>query len=95
MTGPSGSVRDGRLLLSSGNRTGDGKRVEVRFSRDEGQTWGDPIRVVDFQGDRGYPSSVQLADGQVLTAYDARRIEGYASYHMGVVVWGPEVASDQ
>jgi len=82
-------LRDGRLVLSSGNRTADDRRVEVRFSADEGQTWGEPIRVVDFEGDGGYPSSVQRDDGRVLTAYYASKIAGHARYHMGVVVWDP------
>jgi hypothetical protein len=84
--------RDGRVLLSHGNRTEGDKRVEVRFSDDEGRTWQEPIRVVDFQGDGGYPSSVQLPDGQVLTAYYASKIEGHSGYHMGVVVWDPQAA---
>ena len=40
-------------------------------------------------GDGGYPSSVQLSDGQVLTAYYASGIDGHARYHMGVVLWDP------
>lgn len=83
-------LRDGRILLSSGNRTGNDKRVEVRVSSNEGKTWSEPIRVVDFQSDGGYPSSVQLPDGQVLTAYYARNIEGHSHYHMGVVTWCPK-----
>jgi len=80
-------LRDGRLLLSYGNRTPDNKGVDVRLSSDEGRTWSDPLRAVDFQGDGGYPSSVQLPDGQVLTAYYARKIEAHDRYHMGVVIW--------
>jgi hypothetical protein len=83
-------LQGGGILLSFGNRTPDDRRVEVRLSRDEGRTWGRPVRVVDFEGDGGYPSSVQLPDGQVLTAYYASRIEGHARYHMGVVAWAPE-----
>lgn len=40
-------------------------------------------------GDGGFPSSVQLPDGKVLTAYYASGIEGHPRYHMGVVVWDP------
>jgi hypothetical protein len=81
-------LKDGRLLLSYGNRL-DPKGVDVRFSDDDGATWSEPFRVVDFQGDGGYPSSVQLSDGQVLTAYYARAIAGHNRYHMGVVLWHP------
>ena len=85
-------LRDGRVLLSYGNRTGTVKGVEVLQSDDEGKTWSAPVRVVDWQGDGGYPSSVQLADGQVLTAYYAAKIEGHDGYHMGVVIWDPETS---
>ncbi len=84
-------LADGRLLLSYGNRVTP-KGVDVRFSRDQGQTWSDPSRVVDFEEDGGYPSSVQLPDGRVLTAYYARRIAHHDRYHMGVVVWDPSQA---
>ena len=81
-------LKDGPVLLSFGNRVTP-KGVDVRFSDDQGQTWGAPFRVVDFEDDGGYPSSVQLPDGRVLTAYYARRIAGHDRYHMGVVVWDP------
>ena len=86
---------DGKLLASYGNRTPNDKGVDVRFSNDEGKTWSKPGRVVDFEGDGGYPSSVQLPDGQVLTAYYARKIEGHDRYHMGVVIWDPEKSARQ
>ena len=79
---------DGRILLSYGNRV-DPKGVDVRFSSDQGQTWSEPLRVADFEGDGGYPSSVQLPGGEVLTAYYASRTAYHANYHMGVVLWDP------
>ena len=79
-------LKDGRVLLSYGNRI-DPKGVDVRLSEDEGKTWSEPLRVTDFQGDGGYPSSVQLPDGRVLTAYYAQRTANHTRYHMGVVVW--------
>jgi hypothetical protein len=79
---------DGRVLLSYGNRV-EPKGVDVRVSRDEGETWSEPLRVVDFVGDGGYPSSVPLPDGRVLTAYYASRTAGHGRYHMGVVIWDP------
>ena len=75
-------LRDGRILLSYGNRT---KRpgVEVRYSNDEGITWSESRRLSQIGG---YPSSVQLADGQLLTAYYTADSE----CHMGVVLWAAE-----
>lgn len=84
-------LKDGRLLLSYGNRV-DPKGVDVRFSDDEGKTWSEPLRVADFLGDGGYPSSVQLPDGQVLTAFYASRTASHPRYHMGVVVWDPRTS---
>jgi hypothetical protein len=75
-------LTDGRLLLTYGNRL-DPKGVDMRLSGDQGHTWTDPVRVADFRGDGGYPSSVQLPDAQVLTAFYGQ------PYHMGVVVWEP------
>jgi hypothetical protein len=81
-------LKDGSLLLSYGNRTLL-KGVDVRFSDDEGTSWSEPFRVAGFRGDGGYPSSVQLPDGRVLTAYYAQRTLGRNRYHMSVVVWDP------
>jgi hypothetical protein len=78
-------LRDGRVVLTYGNRAGEDKGVEVLFSDDQGDTWSGPVRVSDWRGDGGYPSSVQMPDGQVLTAYYARRIEHHNRYHLGVV----------
>ena len=81
-------LRDGRLMLTYGNRTAN-RGVDVRFTRDAGKTWSPPLRVADFQGDGGYPSSVQLADGCVVTAYYASKSSYHDRYHMGVAVWDP------
>lgn len=78
------------LLLSYGNRNSP-QGVNVRFGNDDGTTWSEPFRVLDCTGDIGYPSSIQLPDGQVLTAYYAQRIADHDRYHMGVVVWDPEL----
>lgn len=83
-------LNDGRLLVSHGNREKDNEGVDVRVSEDGGKTWSKPVRVADFVGyDGGYPSSVQRDDGQVVTAFYARRTREHDRYHMGVVIWDP------
>jgi hypothetical protein len=81
-------LQDGRLMLTYGNRTAN-RGVDVRFTGDAGKTWSAPLRVADFQGDGGYPASVQLADGRVVTAYYASNSLEHHRYHMAVAIWDP------
>ena len=84
-------LSDGSLVLTYGNRKKGEYGVEVRRSYDRGNTWTEPIRVVDLSHrDSGHPSSVQLADGRILTAYYGPKIGYHVTYHMGVVIWDPE-----
>ena len=81
-------LSDGRVLLSYGNRCPNIQGLDVRISEDEGRTWSRPARVVHTPADdSGYPSTVELPDGRVLTAYYASRADGHERYHMGVVIW--------
>lgn len=82
-------LNDGRILLSYGDRT-EHKGIEVRLSGDKGQSWGQPLRLCDFKGDGGYPSSVQLPTGEIVTAFYAQATQQHARYHMGVVRWNPD-----
>ena len=83
-------LRTGRLILSVGTRSGTERTTRVFYSDDEGRTWSPPFRVVDYIGkDGGYPSSIELPDGQVLTAYYAKEIKGHPRYHLGIVIWDP------
>jgi hypothetical protein len=61
---------DGRVLLSYGNRWENATGIDVRMSSDEGRTWGAPVRIANSDSpDSGYPSSVQLSSGTVVTAF--------------------------
>jgi len=82
-------LRDGRLLLSYGNRVADQFGVLAKTSTDNGKTWSNPIAVVSdlTSGDCGYPASVQLPGGEILTAYYAARVASHQRYHMGTVIW--------
>lgn len=81
-------LKDGRIVLAYGNRA-EGA-VDLRFSSDEGKTWSPVRRLVDLGGDLGYPSSAQLSDGLVLTAFYAQKSPLQRKYHAGAVVWKPE-----
>ena len=90
-------LQDGSILLSYGVRNSGMLGVCARISNDEGISW-DPPRVLfstnvkianaSPQGtDGGYPASVQLEDGTIVTAYYCQRIPDHQRYHMGVVRW--------
>lgn len=63
-------LRDGRLLMSYGYRRAPFGN-QARVSADNGRTWSEP-RVVSGDGaggDLGYPSTVELADGKLVTVW--------------------------
>lgn len=83
-------LNDGRLLLTYGVRVARQHGVRAKFSSDNGQTWSQPIRLaVSSSWDCGYPSSVQLANGDIVTAYYSKKSDQHDGYHMGVAVWKP------
>lgn len=63
-------LKDGRLLMTYGHR-----RVpfgnQARISEDHGRTWSEPMTISGDGpgGDLGYPSTVQLDDGSLLTVW--------------------------
>lgn len=63
-------LRDGRLLMSYGYRR-QPYGNEARVSENEGASWSEPIKISDdaIGGDLGYPSTVQLDDGQLLSIW--------------------------
>jgi sialidase-1 len=63
-------LRDGRLLMSYGHRRAPFGN-QARLSEDNGRTWsGEMIISGDGPGgDLGYPSTVELADGSLLTVW--------------------------
>ncbi len=82
-------LADGRVLLSYGNRCWNSFGVDVRLSNDRGETWSPPIRIADCpRSDCGYPSSVQLPDGWVVTAYYTQVSKDF-HYEMRTAIWDP------
>ena len=80
-------LKDGRILLTYGIRWGL-HGVGARISSDEGKTWEKPMVVIYYGGrDGGYPSSVELEDGTIVTAYYCDANENHPRYHMGAVRW--------
>ena len=65
-------LKDGRLALGYIYRSEYGSRVQVRFSSDNGETWGDEITLRCGDGanrDTGYPRIMQRPDGKLVMIY--------------------------
>ncbi len=90
-------LRDGSVLLTYGVRHRGLLGVCARLSSDDGATWDAPrvlfnttVKIANTSPagtDGGYPSSVQLDDGTIVTAYYCQRLPDHQRYHMGVVRW--------
>ena len=63
-------LRDGRLLMSYGHRRAPFGN-QARVSADNGKTWSEAMTISadGMAGDLGYPSTVELADGSLLTVW--------------------------
>ena len=63
-------LKDGRLMMSFGHRRKPFGN-QARVSADHGKTWSEPVIVSGdgVGGDLGYPSTVQLDDGSLVTVW--------------------------
>jgi hypothetical protein len=87
-------LQDGRLLCVYGQR--ERWQIIARISEDEGAVWGPEIIVrdgfwADIHGDAdlGYPRTVQLSDGRILTTY-YWATEALKEQQIAVTVWDTE-----
>lgn len=66
-------LRSGRILMSYGHRRQPFGN-QARYSDDEGVTWSDPVVISGdgSGGDLGYPSTVELDDGSLITVWYER-----------------------
>jgi len=88
-------LKDGRIMATYGVREGVGRHVEpggIRacFSSDNGKTWDIKTEVIlrsDFiNWDEGYPESMQMPDGKVMTVY---YFNLFGKYFLGSTFWKP------
>jgi hypothetical protein len=73
-------LKDGRLVMTYGYRRKPFGN-QARISTDQGRTWSEPLTIsADGEGyDLGYPSTVELADGTLLTVwYEFQKAAGKA-----------------
>jgi hypothetical protein len=64
---------DGTLLMTYGHRR-EPLGIQARISQDHGRSWSEPLMISrdGTSRDLGYPSSVELADGTLLTVWYER-----------------------
>jgi Neuraminidase (sialidase) len=86
-------LSDGRLMASYGIRTGPHYRpggVRACFSNDNGKTWDIKTEVQlrnDFLNwDVGYPESLEMPGGNILTVYYYNM---FGKYYLGGTFWKP------
>lgn len=86
-------LKDGRLMATYGIRTGPHVKpggIRACFSKDNGETWDITTEVQirnDFLNwDAGYPESLQMPDGKVLTVYYYNL---FNKYFLGGTYWKP------
>jgi hypothetical protein len=82
-------LADGRVLLVYGDRRPGHLAVGAMLSADGGRTWSEGASLTRgiTTRDSGYPSSVQLRDGTIVTGYYAAQSEAYPGYQFAVVRW--------
>ncbi|NNE93071.1 MAG: exo-alpha-sialidase [Verrucomicrobiales bacterium] len=70
-------LRDDRLVMTYGHRRPPFGN-QARISANEGETWSGALLISDdgAGGDLGYPSTVELDDGSLLTAWYEKRPDG-------------------
>ncbi len=74
------NLKDGRLLMTYGYRKSPFGN-QARLSDNDGQTWSEPMTISadGAGGDLGYPSTVQLEDGSLVTIwYEAMKNSPHA-----------------
>lgn len=86
-------LSDGRLMATYGLREGRHTKpggVRACFSSDNGKTWdiGTEVQIRNdlFNWDLGYPESLELPDGKVLTVY---YFNLFGKYFVGGTTWDP------
>lgn len=83
---------DGNLLLTYGIRNNGLYGVGGMLMHIETESWCGPMVLTDFGNawDGGYPSSLQLENSDIVTAYYAGPGPQHNRYHMGVIIWNME-----
>lgn len=78
-------LRDGRLVMTYGYRRQPFGN-QARVSSDHGRSWSEPLTISadGVSGDLGYPSTVERADGRLLTIWYEKPASGPATLRQAI-----------
>ena len=81
-------MRDGRLVMTYGHRRKP-FGCQARLSGDQGRSWSKPIIIYGqgVTGDLGYPSTVELQDGSLLSVWYESAVKGVRLSALRQVRW--------
>lgn len=83
-------LKEGYLLLTHGIRLNGLYGIGAKLMNLDDEKWYHHPMILDDFGDTkdgGYPSNVQLDNGEIVTAYYAKSVPRHSRYHMGVLIW--------
>lgn len=82
-------LKSGVLLLTYTIRYGGLYGIGVRWSEDNGEHWDRPGVIANMGNafDGGYPSTIELENGTLVTAFYSGPNEAHNRYHMKTVHW--------
>lgn len=80
---------NGKIILTYAIRNQGMQSIAYRISQNDGRTWSAPRCLVELKDvkDFGYPSTVQISDSSLITAYYSSGLEFHNRYHMGTILW--------
>ncbi len=81
-------LNDKRILVTYGCRNNI-KNISYRIGDDQAKNFGEPtiLQVIGTDSDMGYPSTIQLDDGTLVTAYYTSKDVHHDRYHIGIIKW--------
>ncbi|MCL2043684.1 MAG: exo-alpha-sialidase [Treponema sp.] len=88
-------LQDGRVLLTYGDRNPEQNRILLKLSSDNGLSWGEEVQLGENFGccDFGYPSTVEMAPGKLLTVFYVNKSEEpYYFFFNNPVLYSTEYA---
>lgn len=87
-------LQSGILLLTYGVRASGLYGIGARMSEDNGENWNRPCLIASLEDayDGGYPSTLELENGTLVTAYYSGPNKIHHRYHMKTLHWTIEEA---